>query len=162
MNKQGVIEREFFFENNHKGIEHLTSLLTSEDRVVMESTANLWLTLYEALDNKNIKVVLANPMKTKAIASAKVKTDKVDARILAHLLRADLVAESYVPPKQIREIRALIRHRLSLMKMRTMVKNKVHALTDKYGYRCEFSDMFGVSGLKWLKTLELRNSSKIT
>ena len=116
MNKQGVIEREFFFENNHKRIEHLTSLLNSEDRVVMESTANLWLTLYEALDNKNIKVVLANPMKTKAIASARVKTDKVDAKILAHLLRADLVAESYVPPKQIREIRALIRHRLSLMK----------------------------------------------
>jgi len=155
MNKQGVIEREFFFENNTKRIEHLTSLLTCEDRVVMESTTNLWLTLYEAIDNKNIKVVLANPMKTKAIASAKVKTDKVDARILAHLLRADLVAESYVPPKQIREIHALIRHRLSLTKMRIMIKNKVHALTDKYGYRCEFSDMFGASGLRWLKTLEM-------
>jgi transposase len=95
-------------------------------------------------------------MKTKAIASARVKTDKVDARILAHLLRADLVAESYVPPAQIREIRGLIRHRLSLMKMRTMVKNKVHALIDKYGYRCEFSDLFGVSGLKWLRSLELK------
>ena len=156
MNQQGNIEKEFFFENNQKGIQYLTSLLTSEDQVVMESTANLWLTLYEALDNKNIKVVLANPMKTKAIASARVKTDKVDAKILAHLLRADLVAESYVPPAQIREIRALIRHRLSLMKMRTMIKNKVHALTDKYGYRCEFSDMFGVSGLKWLRTLEMK------
>jgi len=155
MNQKGIIEQEFFFENNQKGIEHLTSQLTCDDKAVMESTANLWLNIYESLDNKNIKVVLANPMKTKAIASAKVKTDKVDARILAHLLRADLVAESYVPPKQIREIRALIRHRLSLMKMRTMVKNKVHSLTDKYGYRCEFSDMFGVSGLKWLKSLEM-------
>ena len=155
MNQQGIIEKEFFFENNNKGITHLTSQLTSEDQVIMESTANLWLPLYEAIDNKHIKVVLANPMKTKAIASAKVKTDKVDARILAHLLRTDLVAESYVPPKQIREIRALIRHRLSLMRMRTMVKNKVHALTDKYGYRCEFSDMFGVSGLKWLRSVEI-------
>ncbi|MDR0492871.1 MAG: IS110 family transposase [Nitrososphaerota archaeon] len=155
MNQKGTIEQEFFFENNHKGIEHLTSLLTSEDKVVMESTGNLWLTLYDALDHKNIKVVLANPMKTKAIASAKIKTDKVDARILAHLLRADLVAESYVPPEQLRELRALIRHRLSLTKMRTMVKNKVHALTDKYGYRCEFSDMFGVSGLRWLRSVEM-------
>jgi transposase len=155
MNQKGIIEREFFFENNHKGIEHLTSLLSSEDQVVMESTGNLWLNLYETLDNKNIKVVLANPMKTKAIASARIKTDKVDAQILAHLLRTDLVAESYVPPKQIREIRALMRHRLSLLKMRTMVKNKVHSLTDKYGYRCEFSDMFGASGLKWLKTLKI-------
>jgi transposase len=156
MNQKGIIEKEFFFENTNRGIQHLTSLLTIEDKVVMESTANLWLNIYDAIDSKNIKVVLANPMKTKAIASARVKTDKVDAKILAHLLRADLVAESYVPPQQIREIRALMRHRLSLTKMRTMVKNKVHALTDKYGYRCEFSDMFGVSGLKWLKALEMR------
>ena len=155
MNKQGTIEQEFFFENNPQGIEHLTTLLTSDDQVVMESTANLWQNLYDALDHRNIKVILANPMKTKAIASAKVKTDKVDARILAHLLRADLVAESYVPPQHLRELRALMRHRLSLLKMRTMVKNKVHALTDKYGYRCEFSDMFGTSGLKWLRSVEM-------
>jgi transposase len=91
MNQSGRIENEFFFENSKSGIEHLTSLLTCEDRVVMESTGNLWLSIYDALEHKNIKVVLANPMKTKAIASAKIKTDKVDARILAHLLRADLV-----------------------------------------------------------------------
>jgi len=36
-----------------------------------------------------------------------------------------------------------------------MVKNKVHALTDKYGYRCEYSDLFGVSGLKWLRSVEM-------
>jgi len=155
MDQKGKIEQEFFFENTPKGIQHLTSLLTSEDRVVMESTANLWLSLYDALDSKNVKVVLANPMKTKAIASARVKTDKVDAKILAHLLRADLIAESYVPPRQLRDMRGLVRHRLSLTKMRTMVKNKIHALIDKYGYHCEFSDMFGVSGLMWVKTLEM-------
>lgn len=93
-------------------------------------------------------------MKTKAIASAKIKTDKVDARILAHLLRADLVAESYVPQGNIREMRNLVRHRLSLVKMRTMIKNKVHAVIDKYGYRCEFSDLFGKSGIAWITTLE--------
>jgi transposase len=76
MDQKGIIENEFFFENNQKGINHLTSLLTCEDKVAMESTANMWLNIYEALDTKGIKVVLANPMKTKAIASAKVKTDK--------------------------------------------------------------------------------------
>jgi transposase len=155
MDQKGKIEKEFFFENSKNGIQHLLSLLTGEDKVVMESTGNLWLGIYDALDHRNIKVVLANPMKTKAIAFAKVKTDKVDARILAHLLRADLVAESYVPPADLREMRGLVRHRLSLVKMRTMVKNKVHALTDKYGYRCEYSDMFGKSGLSWLKGLEM-------
>jgi len=120
----------------------------------MESTGNLWLNIYNALEHRNIKAVLANPMKTKAIASARVKTDKVDTRILAHLLRADLVAESYVPSKQVRELRALVHHRTSLTKIHTMVKNKIHALIDN-GYRCEYSDMFGVSGLKLLKSLEM-------
>ena len=156
MNQQGAIESEFFFENNARGISNLVSALTGEDRVVMESTGNLWLNIYDTLDSKNIKVVLANPRETKAIASARVKTDKVDARILAHLLRADLVAESYVPPVNLREMRALVRHRLSLVKMRTMVKNKVHAVTDKYGYRCEHSDMFGKAGTEWLRSLEMR------
>lgn len=108
-------EHEFFFENNNKGIANLMSTLTVEDRVVMESTGNLWLNIYDALDSRKIRVVLANPMKTKVIASARVKTDKVDARILAHLLRANLVAESYVPPENVREIRVLVRHRLSLV-----------------------------------------------
>jgi transposase len=161
IDQKGKIENEFFFENNKSGIEHLLSVLSSEDKVVMESTGNLWLSIYDALEHRNIKVVLANPMKTKAIASAKVKTDKVDARILAHLLRADLVAESYVPPSDLREIRGLVRHRLSLVKMRTMVKNKVHSLTDKYCYRCGFSDMFGKAGLAWLRELEMSELDRL-
>ena len=161
MNQSGKVENEFFFENSTRGIEHLTSLLTSEDKVVMESAGNLWLSIYDALENRNIKVVLANPMKTKVIASAKIKTDKVDARILAHLLRADLVAESYVPEGSIREMRSLVRHRLSLVRMRTMVKNKVHAVIDKYGYRCGFSDMFGKRGIAWLETVEFSELDRL-
>lgn len=161
MNQKGAIESEFFFENNTKGIEQLISKLTVEDQVVMESTGNLWLNIYDALDHRSIKVVLANPLKTKAIASAKIKTDKVDARILAHLLRADLVAESYVPQGSIREMRGLVRHRLSLVRMRTVIKNKVHALVDKYGYRCEFSDMFGKGGVVWLRSLEISSLDRL-
>jgi transposase len=155
------VKSEFFFENNSEGIERLASALTCEDEVVMESTGNLWLTIYDALDHRNIRVVLANPMKTKAIASAKIKTDKVDARILAHLLRADLVAESYIPQGNIREMSALVRHRLSLVKMRTMVKNKVHSLTDKYGYCCEYSDTFGKSGMERLTGLEMAELDRL-
>jgi transposase len=161
MDQKGDIVDEFFFENNCQGIEQLTSVLNEEDSVVMESTGNLWLNIYNTLDSKGIRVVLANPMKTKAIASARIKSDKVDARILAHLLRSDLIAESYVPPKEMREIRALIRHRLSLVKMRTMVKSRVHSITDRYGYRCGYSDIFGKSGLAWLRSIELGNLDRL-
>lgn len=153
VNQQGDVENEFFFENNTKGISELTDVLTREDKVVMESTGNLWLNIYDTLDSKNIKVVLANPMQT--TNRKKKKTDTIDARKLARLLKADMISESYVPPIYLREIRALVRHRLSLVRMRTMEKNKVHAILDKYGFRCEYSDLFGKAGKEWLGKLKL-------
>jgi transposase len=127
----------------------------------MESTGAYWLDLYNHLDDLHISVVLANPLKTKAIASARIKSDKVDARILAHLLRTDLIPECYVPPREMREIRSLVRHRLSIVKLRTMVKNKVHALVDRNGSKHEFSDLFGKSGIQWLKSLELSGLDRL-
>jgi transposase len=133
MNSEGKIVKELNFSNNSNGIASLTQLLSMDDKVVMESTGPYWLDLYNQLDELHIPVVLANPLKTKAIASARIKSDKVDARILAHLLRTDLIPECYVPPKEMREIRSLVRHRLSIVKLRTMVKNKAHALIDRNG-----------------------------
>ena len=155
MDPEGSIIEEFTFLNNAEGILDLASRLTPEDRVVMESTGSVWETLYNHLDERHVPVVLANPLKTKAIASARIKTDKVDARILAHLLRGDLVAECYVPPKDLREIRALVRHRASLVRMRSTVKNRVHALIDQRGIRCMYSELFGKRSLVWLGRLEL-------
>ncbi|MHB2036731.1 MAG: IS110 family RNA-guided transposase, partial [Nitrososphaerales archaeon] len=130
-----------------------------DDRVVMESTGSVWTNLYNHLDSKHIPVVLANPLKTKAIAWARIKSDEIDARILAHLLRSDLIAESYVPPQELREIRALIRHRLSIVKIRTMVKNKVHALIDKNGIETELPNIFSKkAGMQWLRSLQFQSS----
>ena len=161
MNTEGKIIKELDFNNNLQGINSLTSLLSLDDHVVMESTGPYWLDLYNHLDELHIAVVLANPLKTKAIASARIKSDKVDARILAHLLRTDLIPECYVPPKEMREIRSLVRHRLSTVKLRTMVKNKVHALVDRNGLKHEFSDLFGKAGMQWLKSLELSGLDRL-
>ena len=81
MNPDGDIIDEFTFPNDHPGILSLASRLTTEDRVVMGSTGSVWSTLYNNIDERHIPVTLANPLKTKAIASARIKTDKVDARI---------------------------------------------------------------------------------
>ena len=132
-----------------------------DDKVVMESTGAYWANLYNQLENVHIRVVLANPLKTKAIASARIKSDKVDARILAHLLRADLIPEGYVPSRVMREIRSLIRHRLSIVKVRSMVKNKVHAIVDRSGLKHDFSDLFGKAGMRWLKSLELPSLDRL-
>jgi transposase len=66
------------------------------------------------------------------------------------------VAECYVPPRDVRELRVLVRHRVQLVKSAGMVKNRVHSLLDRYGFRRDFSDLFGKAGLEWLKRLELK------
>jgi transposase len=161
MNQEGAILDEFTFANNPEGIDGLASRLTFDDRVVMESTGSVWTNLYDRLDDRHIHVSLANPLKTKAIASAKIKSDKVDARILAHLLRSNLVAESYVPSKPLREIRALIRHRMGIVKIRTVVKNQIHAIVDKHGFTYPYSDLFGKAGLEWLRSLQLPSMDRL-
>ena len=76
---------------------------------------------------------LAHPLRTQAIAAARVKTDAVDAKTLAHLLRTGLLPEAYIAPPELRDLRELLRHRAVLTRMRTAVKNRVHALLARQG-----------------------------
>jgi len=156
MDEEGVVMEEFPFDNTFNGIRRLLEQIGGENcKAVLESTGNLWLRIYESLEEHGVEVKLANPYRTKAIASARIKTDRLSARILAHLLRADLIAECYVAPPETRRVNALLRQRASLVRMRTMVKNKVHSLLDRYGYRPRWRDAFGVGGMRWLKGLEM-------
>ena len=128
---------------------------------VCEATANLWLKTYQAFEKYDIAVKLANPLKTKAIAEAKIKTDTLDARTLAHLLTSDLVAEYYITSSEIREDRLLLRLRINLVQDRTRVMNRVHSLLDKYDVKCDYNNIFGVKGTRWLKSLKLSDNDQI-
>jgi transposase len=79
--------------------------LSGETRIAVEATYG-WEWLAELLEDAGYELHLAHPLRTKAIASARVKTDAVDARTLAHLLRADLLPEAYVAPRELRDLRA--------------------------------------------------------
>ena len=68
-----------------------------------------WYWLYDCLEDKGFDVKLSHPLKTKAIAYVKVKTDKVDSATLAHLLRSDLLPLSFVPERPVRLSRELLR-----------------------------------------------------
>lgn len=120
----GVIEKQERIENEPGRIEEFSNGLCSAE-MVLESSCS-WYWLYEILSKKH-RVVLSNPAKTKAIASAKLKTDKVDALMLANLLRGGYIAESYVPSKHVIGLRELVRYRANLVRMRSGVKNRVHA-----------------------------------
>ena len=128
---------------------------------VCESSGNLWLKTYQAFEKYGIGVKLANPLKTKAIAEAKIKTDKLDAKILVHLVRSDLVAECYIAPREIIEDRSLLRLRTNLVQDRTRVMNRTHSLLDKYDMSFGYSKISGMKGLQWLRDLRVTGNDQI-
>ena len=110
--------------------------------------------IHDTLEENGIDTKLANPYKTRIIATeARIKSDKLDARILSDLLRTDLIYESYVPKHEDRDRRSLVRHRITLSRTKTKLVNKVHSILDKYDYRTELTDIFSKSGIEWLKSL---------
>jgi transposase len=112
-------------------------------QAVIEATSNYY-TVYDTLD-EHLDVVVADPQQTKAIVIAEVKNDRLDAKLLAQLRRAGMIAQSYVPPEELRERRALVRGRKRLVEKRTDFKNEVHALLDKHGVSYDW-DPFSVEG----------------
>ncbi len=156
MTKDGKITKQEKFLNSIEELDKFLEMLATNASIVME--ASQWEYLYDHIENKGFNVKLADPAKTKAIADAKIKTDKLDSEMLANLLRANLIAESYIPPKHIRELRNLVRHRAYLVRQRVGLKNQVHALLTKEGIDTPFTDLFGSNGMQFLKQLELKES----
>ena len=119
-------------------------------QVAIEATGH-YRPIYETLDD-HMDVTLVHPSKTKAIAQAKVKNDRLDAKLLAHLLRSNLLAESYVPPEEIRQQRDLVRTRKALVEERTSEKNRVQAVLARTGNDHD-SELFGPTGQSYLENL---------
>jgi transposase len=133
--------------------------LEGESSIAVEATYG-WEWLAELLEDAGYDIHLAHPLRTRAIAAARVKTDAVDAKTLAHLLRADLLPEAYVAPRDLRDLRELLRHRIALTRMRSAIKNRVHAILAKHGITRQHSDLFGKGGREFLAQLELRDAPR--
>jgi transposase len=127
-------------------------------RVVFECSMN-WHWLYEILEQSlaATDIVLANAYKTRIIAEAQVKTDKVDARILAQLLRANLISAVHIPAKETRQRKEVLRQRCFFVRQRTMLRNRIHRLLGgQHDLKLpQVSDLFGSKGLRFLEKLEL-------
>jgi transposase len=98
-------------------------------------------------------------LRCKAIASARLNNDKVDAAILAQLLRADLLPEAWIAPPAVRQLRALLRHRAQLVRLRTSLRNRIHAVLADHGHDRPAGCWSG-PGRAWLACLELPTVSR--
>src|SRR4051794_18653175 len=121
----------------------------------MERTGNTH-AIVRLLAGRIARVVVSTPDKTRAIAEAKVKTDKVDAEILAQLLAADYLPGVWVADEQTQARRRQVARRAHLVRQRTRLKNQVQSILHRNPVpRCPAADLFGRTGRAWLAEQEL-------
>lgn len=148
-----VIHRERFALNRRTLELFATKILRPGDYAALEATTNCW-AVADALRPHVARVVVSNPMATKAIAQAKVKTDKVDAHVLAQLLRCDFLPEVWQPDEATRRLRELTGRRSALVGQRTAMRNRIHGVLAMRLIEAP-ARIFTVAGLDWLRAVEL-------
>lgn len=157
INEEGRVIRSNRLENDRVLFESFFKTLQGASEAVLEASRT-WGVMYDLLEAiEGVESVhLAHSQKVRAIAEAKIKTDKIDSGILAQLLRADLIPAAYIPDKQTRSDKEMIRQRVFLVRMRTRLKNRIHVLLDRLHMALpSLSDMFGKRGTAYLRKLNL-------
>lgn len=142
------------------GLRAFAAGLGPDDAVVLEATANTW-AIAELLAEHAGRVVVSNPLRTRAIAAAKTKTDQIDAATLAQLLAADYLPEVWQPDAATQALRRLVAHRAGLVRGRTGARNRVHAICARRLLSAPVSDLFGVAGRAWLDRLVLEPDERL-
>ena len=147
---------------NHTPPEELMSYFKQfpkDTQVIMEPTCG-WNWLSDRLSDLGLEVILAHPLKVRLIAESQIKTDKVDALVLAQLQPTGFLPQAYLAPPEIRKLRDLFRCRCGLVRMRTALKLQIHALLDRIGIFHHFSDPFGKTDRAFLERLKLESPYK--
>lgn len=122
---------------------------------VAVEACGFWPAFREVVEPEVKRLVLVHPQRVKAIASAKLKNDRVDSSTLAHLLRCDLLPESWKADRVTQARRQQVRLRATLVRQRTRLKNQLHAVLHQQGLRSPVTDLFGKRGRLWLGQVKL-------
>jgi transposase len=154
-----IVQRERFALNRQTLATFATHVLRPTDHVAFEATTNCW-AVADALRPHVARILVSNPMATKAIAQAKVKTDKVDACVLAQLLRCDYLPEVWQPDEETRQLRELTGRRSTLVGQRTMMRNRIHSVLAMRLIE-EPKYLFSTQGLEWLATIEIDEQGRM-
>ncbi|HXA22139.1 MAG TPA: IS110 family transposase, partial [Acetobacteraceae bacterium] len=137
------------------GLEGFGRSLSKEDEVVVEATGNT-MAVVRVLSRYVARVIVANPLQVKAIAHAHVKTDKIDAGVLASLRAAGFLPEVWLPDAETELRRRLVARRNQVVRHRTQIKNGVHSILQAHLIPpCPHADLFGRLGRNWLGRQEL-------
>lgn len=144
----------------HAGLSGwLEKHIQSTDYIVIESTTNAWF-VYDLLEPLAEKVLVANPIKVKQIAQARVKTDIRDTLILARMLAANMIPAIWVPPVAVRNLRYLLSQRRHLMGMHTRTVNRMHSVAHRHHLIHPKGKRFNEQNTAWQQDDELSDEEK--
>src|SRR6056297_351216 len=156
----GSVVRRHRIACNREGLlDFCRAHLEATDRVALEATTNTW-AVVELIEPFVERVVVSNPLETKAIAHAKVKTDAIDARTLAQLLRVGLLPEVWRPDAQTLRLRQLTHRRAALVADRTALKNRIHATLAMRLIEVPVKKLWSNEGLQWLSEVEVDSDGR--
>jgi transposase len=158
IDEEGRVIRAKRLENKPESFQEFFKRLNGPSQAVLEASRT-WGVMYDLLEDLEEveSVQLAHSLKVRAIAEAKIKTDKIDSHILAQLLRADLIPAAYIPGKQTRSYKEMIRQRIFLVRMRARLKNRIHVLLDRLHIPLpSVTDIFSKRGINYMRKLDLR------
>ena len=128
--------------------------LSAGDRLTMEATSNSW-AVAGVLRPFVGEIVISNPLRTRAIAEAKIKTDKVDSRVLAELLRCDYLPRVWQADAETQRLRRMTHRRAALVSDRTRLKNRLHSILHHTLVPLPEYELFSKRGIAWLRELPL-------
>jgi len=154
LDANGTVLHQGRVNNERAAIQAYVQRWSEPVRVVFEA-CSFWPAFAEAVEGKVAEMYMVHPQRVKAIASAKLKNDRVDSLTLAQLLRADLLPLAWLADRDTRQRRTRARTRIELGHLRTRLKNRVHSILHQQGLRPPVTDLFGKSGRTWLAAAPL-------
>ena len=149
--EEGRLRHHGRIDMTRTALEGFGKTLKPTDEVVIEATGNC-MAVSRVLSPFVARVIIANPLQVKAIAYAHVKTDKIDAGVLASLQAAGFLPQIWTPPPEVERRRRLVARRDQVVRHRTRIKNEVHSILHAHLIPlCPHADLFSRIGRAWLQ-----------
>lgn len=156
----GKLRKQGQVVNDASALRYWLQGLERPRQVVVEASG-FWPAFARSVAPEYERLVMVHPQRVKAIASAKLKNDRVDSETLAHLSRCDLLPESWMADETTQQLRLLVRLRITLGRQRARAKNQLQAVLHQEGFKKPVTDVFGKRGRAWLKGLELSAAGRM-
>jgi transposase len=141
-------------------LRELAQRLRPCDVVALESTTHA-LAIARILAERAGTVLISNPLRTRLIADSRIKTDKVDADVLAQLARSGFLPTVWQPPSDVELLRRRTAYHGALGRQITRIKNRLHAVLHRHLIASPVADLFSTTGRAFLKKVDLPADEKL-